>query len=1125
MKKTRLLSLVLSIILVLCMIPFTVSAADPAVEIIDGEKTVFVSSFGRMNYEGKTKACYRSFMDALNALGKDGGTIIFSGTAAFTEFNDIEGRGPVKVIGTGTKNTGNILDFSGMGDVELKGDIILNFLVIKMAPGAFLLTNGHNFRTENGFDTYNKEIFVRNGDNIIDYPDPPSVAPGTTASGTAGVKLNAGVYTTLAAGSANGKTVNSNTLVSLDGGKIENVVGGNWGNGTMTGNAKLIVGKGEIANLIAGSAGGTVNGNVTVEIGGGSIQNTIIGASEGATVNGNVIVAIKGGDFASAIAAGKGTVTGKKIIFVSDTATAAIDKNAADYIIKISGGHCEAKFDGTTLTGFSITDPYGIPAKTATINGASVSSDNGIYQLAAGENTVSVTTNVVVQVNKNAKYVAGYEDGTFLPQNNMTRAEAITLLTRVITDESNIKGNVKADFEDVAEGAWYESYIGFFQQLGFLDTIATDYGATISPSQNITRAEFAELLFRISGLGQSMGTMKLKYFTDVPGKHPYAAAVNYAVAAGIVNGYEDGTFKPENNITRAEVVTMVNRMLGRTPNGAEGATSFSDIGAHWAKGQILAACNDENVTWTATATDGGKYVLTGTRAKDYVTALYDQSATLSGMAIREGVDVISEQMKKDILNTPNTEEIYADKITGQKWYVSELHGNDDNDGKTPATACKTIAGINKKMRFPKPGTAILFERGGVYRGQISTMKGIIYGSYGTGNKPIVMQSKKNYADPTLWKETQWPNVWVCADQLVNVGVIAFDHNIQDYSEAAYHETYGVTMNKNMFGFQEPSQLCGDLQFYSETYGSTSKAGELYVYSKSGNPGSRFKSIEIGENIAIVVGAADDVIIDNISFKFTGGHGMGGAGGCKNRTVTNCVYSWIGGSVLSHSFHGSGSPINYGNAVEIYGSCNGYYVKNNWMYQIYDTAVTHQRSSSTGDCIQENIHYSENLMEYVFWAIESYNAPPGADDLQPGQKDIWTRITRNYLADYNVMRLGGYGWGSIVRHRTCQLYWCNVISENYDCYSNYNILDRAYGYLIGYPSNHNEVPDKNIYIQHLGQPLRLKSSTSTPCGYDFAAAIAEEWGDKNAVVVIIDPEIEPIVREFPEGWIEPDALTK
>ncbi len=1121
MKKARILSLVLSVILVLCMVPFTVSAADPVVEMIDGEKTVFVSSFGRMNYEGKTKTCYRSFNEALNALGKDGGVIIFSGTSTFTEFNDIEGRGPVKVIGTGTNNTGNILDFSGMGDVELKGDITLNFLVIKMAPGAFLFTNGHQFRTENGFDTYNKEVYVRDGDNLIQYPDPPSVAPGSTASGTAGVELNAGVYTTLAAGSANGKTVNSNTYVKLDGGKIENVVGGNWGDGVMTGNAKLVIGRGEITNLVAGSAGGTVNGNVTVEIGGGSIQNATIGAAEGATINGNVIVALKGGDFASAITAGKGKVTGKKIVIVSDTATASIDKNAADYVIKMTGGHCEPQLDGSNLGGFLLTDPYGIPAKTAVINGKNVSSDNGIYQLSTGESTISVSTNVVVKVNKNAKYVAGYEDGTFLPQNNMTRAEAITLLTRVVTDEANIKGNVKADFDDVAAGAWYESYIGFFQQLGFLDTIATDYGSNISPSQNITRGEFAELLFNISALGESMDSMKLKYFTDVPGDHDYAQAVNYAVAAGIVNGYEDGTFRPENNITRAEVVTMVNRMLGRTPNGAEGTTSFSDIGAHWAKGQILAACNDENVTWTATNTDGSKYVLSGTSAEDYIKGLYEQSATLSGTAIREGVDVIGEQMKKDILNTPNTEVIYADKITGQKWYISEKNGDDNNDGKTPETACKTLAGLMNKLRFPKAGTAILFERGGVYRGTFLVMKGIIYGSYGEGNKPILMQSKKNYADPALWKETEWENVWVCTDKLVNVGVIGFDHDLQDYSENTYNETYGITMNKNMFGFQDPSQLCGDLQFYSELYGNVNGAGELYLYSKNGNPGERFESIEIGEKYNIVSGAADDVIIDNLSFKFVGGHGIG-FGTTSNVTVTNCVFSWLGGSVLSLDFHGNGNPVNYGNAVEIYGGCNGYYVYNNWMYQIYDTAVTHQRSSSTGDCIQENIHYSKNLMEYVFWAIESYNAPPGADDLAPGQKDIWTRITRNYLADYNLMRLGGYGWGSIVRHRTCQLYWCNVISENYDCYSNYNILDRAYGYLVGYPANHNEVPDKNIYINHVGQPLRLKGA-SVAYGYDTAANISEAWGDKNAVVVVIDPEKDPIVRNFPEGWIEPNAL--
>ncbi len=1114
MKKTKLLALLLATLLVICSIPFAASAAE--VIIIDGERVALVNSFGKMNYEGKAYQTFKTFDEALSALGKDGGKIVFTGKIALPNFNDIEGRAPLTIQGIGTKATGNLLDFSGTAEapvmeVNLRGDITLNFLTIKLAPGAFLYTNGFNVATGDGFDTYSVEKYVAGGSNIITYPDPPSVAVGELKEGNAAAGLKAGTYAALVGGSANGKTVNGNTYVSLEGGTVETVVGGNLGGGTMNGNATLTIGEGNITKLVAGSADGTVNGNVTVEIGGGRIVDAVIGAESGATINGNVVVALNGGTFNNTITAGAGKVTGKKIVITGADAELNLANGAADVVVKLSGGFCEPQFDGANLTGYLFTDAYGIPATAITANGAAKTSENGIYQLDDGTSTVAITSKVEVKVNRNANYVAGYEDGTFRPQNNMTRAEAITLLTRIVTDENNIKGKVHANYDDVAKDAWYDSYIGFLQKLGYLDNIETDFGMTISPTQNITRGEFAELLYRISDLGDAPSSMKLKSFSDVKTSHKYINAINFAVSTGIVNGYEDGTFKPENNITRAEVVTMVNRFLGRVPTGNAGAVTFADSASHWANGQILAACNPEGVAWTAAAADG-KYVLTGTSAKDYIPALHEQSANLKAPAIREGVDVIAEQMKKDILNTPNTADIYGDKMGKMVYYISEKNGNDENDGKSPETAWKTPAALGKNVKFPQQGTTFLFERGGIYRGQVTSYHGAIYGSYGEGPKPLMLQSAKNYADPALWVETEYPNVWKCTEQLINVGVIGFDHDLQDYSEDTYNELYGLIMNKDTRGFDGAHELCGDLQFYSELNGSTGKAGDLFVYSTKGNPGSRFKSIEIGEKIDIFDGSPKNIIIDNLSLKFTGGHGIG-FGTTENVTVTNCVFSWLGGSVLK--INEDKRATNYGNAVEIYGGCDGYLVENNWMYQIYDTAVTHQRSSSTGNCYQGNVQYLKNLMEYVYWGIEFYNAPPTAEQLG-NAKDNYTRLTENVTSAYNILRLGGYGWGSITRYRGSQLYCGSTLSEQKNCKAEYNIYDRAAGNLLSLPSNATEVQDSNIYIQTLGKPWgRLRTNTYT-CDFESATSIEKYWGDKNAVVIVIDPDKEPVVLNTPEG---------
>ena len=1115
MKNTKFLALVLAILLVVCAIPFTASAAAEVI-IIDGERVALVNSFGKMNYEGTAYQTFKTFTDAFNALGTEGGKIVFTGKIALPDFKDIKGRKSITIQGIGTKAIGNLLDFSGtaeapVSEVVLEGDLTINFATIRLAPGAFLYTNGYSLSTGDGFDTYSVEKYVASGSNIITYPDPPSIAVGEINTNAA-IGLSAGTYETLAAGSVNGKTVNGNTLVTLGGGAATTVVGANVGNGTMNGNAKLVIGEGNITKLVAGSSGGTVNGNVSVEIGGGKIEEVVIGAEAGATINGNIVVALNGGTFGDAISVGAGTVTGKKILITGADTEVSLPQGAADVIVKISGGFCEPVFEGTTLTGYLFSDEYGIPATSININGTEVASENGIYQLADGTSNVTITSKVVVKVNKNANYVAGYEDGTFRPQNNMTRAEAITLLTRVVTDEANIKGKVKADYEDVADGAWYESYIGFLQKLGYLDNIEVNYGWNIAPNANITRGEFAELLYRIDILGNSDASLKIKSFSDVKNTHKYINAINFAVSAGIVNGYEDGTFRPENNITRAEVVTMVNRFLGRVPTGVAGTVSFSDTASHWANGQILAACNPEGVAWTA-ETEATPYAITGTSSADYIPALYEQSANLSADAIRDGVAVIAEQMKKDILNTPNTQDIYGDKMTAQIYYISEKNGNDANDGKTPETAWKTPAAIASNVRFPKAGTTFLFERGGIYRGQITSYQGAIYGSYGEGNKPLLLQSKKNFADPALWEKTEYPNVWKCTEQLINVGIIGFDHDLQDYSEATYNEVYGLIMNKDTRGFDGPHELCGDLQFYSDLPGkSTSTPGDLYVYSTAGNPGERFSSIEIGEKIDIFDGAPKNVIIDNLSLKFTGGHGIG-FGTTANVTVTNCVFSWLGGSVLK--LNDNGSAVNYGNAVEIYGGCDGYYVENNWMYQIYDTAVTHQRSASTGDCYQGHVRYTSNLMEYVYWGIEFYNAPPKPEQLGKN-KDVYKRLTEDVVSAYNLLRLGGYGWGSITRYRGASLYCGSTLSENKDCSAIYNIYDRAYGNLLSLPSNATELQDKNIYIQTLGQPWgRLRGSTFT-CDYNSANYINKTWGDENAVVIVIDPDKEPIVRNIPEG---------
>ncbi len=551
----------------------------------------------------------------------------------------------------------------------------------------------------------------------------------------------------------------------------------------------------------------------------------------------------------------------------------------------------------------------------------------------------------------------------------------------------------------------------------------------------------------------------------------------YAMNEGIITGYEDGSFKLLNRITRVEAVTVINRLVGRVYNeNALAATKFSDIDDHWAKGQIIASATSKAENTFVVQSEEKEYILTGTGAEDYLTSLYEQSKNLSGDAIRRGIDTVADRMKKDILSTGNTEEYYGDRMTGQRWYVSEKNGDDANDGKTPQTAVKTLSGLAAKLRFPQKGTSVLFERGGVYRGQTNVTPGMIYGSYGEGEKPILTGSLKNYADPSLWVETDVKNVYKLNEAITNVGIITFDHGLYDYGN--YDALYG---KNRIYGkdISDYSALHEDLEFYLSPR-------VLYLRSDHGNPGERFSSIEIGNTVRVFDGAVRGAVFDNLSLRNTGTHAIG-LRDSYDITVTNCIFSWLGGSLLGK--HGE-TTTQYGNAIEIYGNCDGYYVKNNWMYQIYDTAVTHQG----GDCAMENIEYSGNLMEYCHWGIECWQT-----------KEIGSPTQKNYASRYNVLRNGGYGWGSIVskRQEQSRLYcFSTVESKNSNMLCEYTVIDRCAGYLLDVDSKSNEKFDRNIYVQNEDMTLGGLKGKGIAAGRDSAHEIKKQLDDENCVFVLI-----------------------
>ena len=159
-------------------------------------------------------------------------------------------------------------------------------------------------------------------------------------------------------------------------------------------------------------------------------------------------------------------------------------------------------------------------------------------------------------------YIVGYGNGEVRPQNSITRAEVAAIFFRLLEDDVRDANYTRQNkFTDVSNDAWYCSAVSTLSAMGIISGYPD---ATFRPNASITRAEFAAIATRFDLNGDKTPAS----FNDIAG---HWAKDEIAVAAnnGWVNGYEDGSFRPQNKITRAETMSLVNRVLNRKPETAE----------------------------------------------------------------------------------------------------------------------------------------------------------------------------------------------------------------------------------------------------------------------------------------------------------------------------------------------------------------------------------------------------------------------------------------------------------------------------------------------------------------------------------------------------------------------------
>lgn len=201
--------------------------------------------------------------------------------------------------------------------------------------------------------------------------------------------------------------------------------------------------------------------------------------------------------------------------------------------------------------------------------------------------TVKPTEAPVINTEYTKPYASGYDDGSFLPNNNITRGELAAMIARLSYGDDLPDGMYQASFPDVDSDAWFNKYIGYLEDKNVLSGYED---GTFRPMDTITRGEISAVIAR----AQRYDLISYNgIFTDVTENDWAKDYIETLADKNIVSGYEDGTFGPYSPLTRAEAVAIINRVLVEstpivtfTPN---------DIAGHWAEADILLAVNERMV--------------------------------------------------------------------------------------------------------------------------------------------------------------------------------------------------------------------------------------------------------------------------------------------------------------------------------------------------------------------------------------------------------------------------------------------------------------------------------------------------------------------------------------------------
>ena len=426
-------------------------------------------------------------------------------------------------------------------------------------------------------------------------------------------------------------------------------------------------------------------------------------------------------------------------------------------------------------------------------------------------------------------------------------------------------------------------------------------------------------------------------------------------------------------------------------------------------------------------------------AKDYIKRVEELCAyntfSIADDAYLKKVDKLGDDLRDMIIY--NEDEI---EVKGTKYYVSNK-GNDKNDGLSPKTAWATLSKVNS-YGF-KEGDAVLFERGGFWRGSINARSGVTYTAYGKGHKPKISLSIDGLSGE--WKKTDKKNIWVFSSPISeSVGLILFNDG-EKYGEKKRESIDNLKQNFDFLHAVPTSGVTG-----------TNSNGCVYLYYDGNNPAEDFWSIELSipkSVVTIAKGGIHDVTLYNLELRL--GQDYFFCSGTKNIVVKYCAMYWMGGQENKNG-------LRYGGGGGCWFGCDTMVFEHCYFYQHFDAGVTPQYNMTDAEpCIFKNFRATSCLFDYCEYPFEYFLSQKTNSD---------AKYVDTYFA-YNFVRHTGYGFGDKAIKSACVKSWAHPNpQENFVIEK--NIFDRPYVRLLDMGAkNPNGEPDfdcfpkmnNNVYI--------------------------------------------------------------